>query len=723
MNVKRFFVAFGTPLLLTTLIASFFNFSAMPYLFGIAVAVFLSIFSFIDKKFYKVLGIAFIISIYALIAYNYKVTSQVIPISNLNERTGVVEAKVDEIIKEGNSNSYILKVVKHNFVGVPREFLVKAYSFHNLNINCYDSVKLTLKFQRIENTSSFNLSNLYKADNIYTQAYITGDSVEIVPCAAKPIRYYLTALNKYLSEQIDIKIGGLQGQLVKSMLLGDKQNFDQELSYSLAKSGIIHITAVSGLHVTIISGAILLLLRLFKLNCKLSAIISIIFVWLFVLFSGFSYSAIRAGIMFSVVQMATIFRKSGDSLNALFLAGTIIVLLNPFAVLDAGFLLTFSCTFGIVCVPKIIRDSLSKRQYLVTMPKQNKFVKSISSMLIMSFSVMLCSLPALFTISKGISLLTPLINLIAIPLTTIIVILAVFLSITFLFSNAIVTSIASLLISGLKFFTNIIIYISNAVSNVDGFYIGLDYRATGVVIIGICICFLIAFIFYKQAYKNLTILFAVLLMILPVTNNLINFNKAEVTSFSTYEGGYLVSICSNTSNVFLLSTDAYTSSTVAKFLDGKNISKIDNLIILDNNVNAINDVEMLVSTKKVMKKFINGDNPLASLELNDGFSVLPIDETFKVDKNIRVINGESVVTSQNGVIFLLTGDLNTATTVESNYTFYSEAMLNKEDIKYPASKVFSLLCNGDHSDNIVCAKDSTVKFLINQDSSAKISLH
>jgi len=146
--------------------------------------------------------------------------------------------------------------------------------------------------------------------------------------------------------------------IVSAMLLGHREDISEETELLYAETGVLHILAVSGLHVGIISEVTLWLLGLFRRKDarwkRWQWGISLLVIWVFVLLVGSSTSVIRAAVMFSFLNFSRLFRLNGHSLNTLAAAAFFILLLNPYALFQVGFQFSFLAVAGILIFYKNI---------------------------------------------------------------------------------------------------------------------------------------------------------------------------------------------------------------------------------------------------------------------------------------------------------------------------------------------------------------------------------
>ena len=158
------------------------------------------------------------------------------------------------------------------------------------------------------------------------------------------------------------KVLGEKGAYVSGVLFGDKSGMNSETKSFFRKAGISHILAVSGLHIGILMNALALALK----KCKKKPRLFILYFALVLMMtlSGFSPSVLRAGLMMAIYLFADVIGERYNLLHSLFIAGTIVLMINPYILFDAGFLLSFTATLGIGMLNPALSANLENYGYL-----------------------------------------------------------------------------------------------------------------------------------------------------------------------------------------------------------------------------------------------------------------------------------------------------------------------------------------------------------------------
>ncbi len=302
---------------------------------------------------------------------------------------------------------------------------------HPLDAEAYDTVRLNAKVYDIASDSK-EIKQYYNSKGIFLGAYAYNSdefTYELVKQADKnSIEYRIFAINKEIKRRVSERLPNDYGDTVIAMLLGDKENLDDELNEKFREVGIAPVFAVSGLHLSIWVMGLYGLLREFGVKKRINAIIGIVFTVFFMLVTGLSASLCRAGLMMLVLLSADLFYRKSDSLNSLGFAAFILTSLNPFIVADSGFLMSFSATLGIVTLHPIIDKKLLSK---IPATYVGKMYKSIMT----ATSVSICATLGVFPVTVFqigyLSLLTVISNVLITYIATVCMVAGGLVSLTY----------------------------------------------------------------------------------------------------------------------------------------------------------------------------------------------------------------------------------------------------------------------------------------------------
>ena len=136
--------------------------------------------------------------------------------------------------------------------------------------------------------------------------------------------------------------------LLMGLLAGDRSGIPEALRSDFQRSGLVHVLAISGFHVVLLAGMLMVLLKATRLPHKAVGVIGILLLLLYVPVTGGSPAVRRAVIMFAVPQVGLLFQRPAAALNCLGVALLFILLPNPQVLWNPGFQLSAAATLGII---------------------------------------------------------------------------------------------------------------------------------------------------------------------------------------------------------------------------------------------------------------------------------------------------------------------------------------------------------------------------------------
>lgn len=142
-----------------------------------------------------------------------------------------------------------------------------------------------------------------------------------------------------------------QQGIAEALLLGWRDDVDEATQQQFRDAGITHLLCVSGLHVGIVAwlaGALFFFLGKKRWQCVVKGVVQIGVVWLFVMLTGMAPSTLRAGVMFSLLIVGSMFQRQPNSLNNLFTSMLLFLLIKPMLLFDVGFRLSYAAVAGII---------------------------------------------------------------------------------------------------------------------------------------------------------------------------------------------------------------------------------------------------------------------------------------------------------------------------------------------------------------------------------------
>lgn len=192
----------------------------------------------------------------------------------------------------------------------------------------------------------------HRGNGIHLLAYQKGD-LSVEKTNEIPLKDYPAMLRRRLIITLERYFPADTAFFAKALLLGDRTDVNYEVSTAFKVSGISHIIAVSGLHVSILFSLVMLISGKRRL---LTALIGIPVLLLFAAVAGFSPSVTRACVMQILMLLALLFNREYDPPTALSFAALVMLAVNPLVITSASFQLSAGCMAGIFLFSKRITE-------------------------------------------------------------------------------------------------------------------------------------------------------------------------------------------------------------------------------------------------------------------------------------------------------------------------------------------------------------------------------
>lgn len=211
---------------------------------------------------------------------------------------------------------------------------------------------LSLTFADEENSSTY-----YQGEGIFLMARQAGE-ISVFPAESESVRYFPARLRKNIAGILEALFPADVSAFTKALLLGDSSSLDYATDTAFKVSGIRHIIAVSGLHISVLYGFVsMLTLR----RRYLTALVGVPVLALFAAVAGFTPSVVRACLMVLLLMLSQLTEREYDPPTALSVAVLVILGWNPLAVTSVSLQLSAGCVAGILLFNKSINSWLQDR--------------------------------------------------------------------------------------------------------------------------------------------------------------------------------------------------------------------------------------------------------------------------------------------------------------------------------------------------------------------------
>lgn len=269
----------------------------------------------------------------------------------------IVRAEADEKVKSMAVPILVTQFQKGREV-YPSHFKSIAYFPKDsilLKWNYGDTIIAKLQFLPLNesgNPYAFNYAKLLQQRQVYCTA--RGRIAEVVWKRATQFSVfrYARLTQKKLSSLLNYYIPDKKAKgFLQAMTLGDRSSLSPDVQIDFADTGVVHILAVSGLHVGILFLLINLLLRPLRATQRgklVLVVISLSIIWSFAFISGLSVSILRAATMFTFLQLSMLSLRPYRVYNTVAASAFVLLLFNPFYLYEVGFQLSYLAVLSIV---------------------------------------------------------------------------------------------------------------------------------------------------------------------------------------------------------------------------------------------------------------------------------------------------------------------------------------------------------------------------------------
>lgn len=293
------------------------------------------------------------------------------------------------------------------------------------------------------NYKGFDYRQYLKTKKI--QGIVIADNVKILKAKYKNNLIY--QIQKKIKAIIKEKLPSETGDLLLAILLGDKKDLSEQIQINFKNSNLSHMLAVSGAHVSYIIIGLTYITQNSIMGKRKARVFCIFFLIIFMAITNFTPSVTRACIMAILTLVSEILYKKADIYTNISISALIILLYNPYSLLDLGFKLSFGGTIGIVIFMRFIK----KKQ------EEPKLLNYIKQMALVSICANIIIIPIIMNNFNTVSLTFLVSNILASPILAIIVIVGFSIIIISIISH----SLSNLLVFWLNPILNLLIKISS----------------------------------------------------------------------------------------------------------------------------------------------------------------------------------------------------------------------------------------------------------------------
>ena len=504
--------------------------------------------------------------IFTIVTCNYK--------SNYNDSTKTIV---------GTINNYNISEDKITFEVIGKEKIIATFYHDNKNIDrdfeLGDTIKLEGTIKKPKQNTVFNLFN-YQNYLLSKKIYWTF-TIEKYQIIKKNTNILYKIKNNIIN-----RIDKIDNDYLYSFILGDNKKIDENVYQSFSNNGITHLFAISGMHVSLLTGLLLYLLHKISHKDKINYIFLIMFLLFYTFITGFSPSILRASLMFTILFLNKECHLKLKTIEIVIICALILLTYNPFYIYHLGFQFSFVVSFFLISFNEIIN-------------RHNNYFMKVFIISLISF---VAGIPIMINNFFYINLLTPFYNIVFVPFVS--VILFPFSLLTFIFP--ILTPILNILVKLLE-------YSSMFLENYN-LKLVLSHINIYVFILYYIVIYITFYLIKKKQYQGIILLVTIII----IHTNIKYIKKdAVITMIDVKQGdSILIELPYNKGNILVdtggeVSFNKQNSSysivkkTTIPYLYSRGIKKLDFLILSHGDFDHMGEWENLLNNFKVDNVILN----------------------------------------------------------------------------------------------------------------------
>ena len=252
-----------------------------------------------------------------------------------------INARVLEWDTTDYGSKYLIETVDNQ--SFPNHIRARLYSFQEPVAEAGDCICVTAPV----NT---DIQNYDRSRGIFF--YIFGGEAAIEQTKSQPL------LRDRIIAQADALYDDPVLGIVEGVLFGEKGNIEQPVRQMMTDAGLVHLLAVSGIHISLMAGFCTGLFSCTGVPKRFASLLALGPVWGYVALAQWSPSAVRAGIMATLYTLGLLLQRERDTLAALCAAAIVVVAGSPYSIYSISFQLSFFITLGIILCTNPISQAL-----------------------------------------------------------------------------------------------------------------------------------------------------------------------------------------------------------------------------------------------------------------------------------------------------------------------------------------------------------------------------
>ena len=342
-------------------IAVQYQFNLSKALLSCSIILGIAVFLFVIIKFKSISYIPLLVVVLLTGSLNYQLNYE-----NDGKLSPFIQSEIDlvgDVLDASFKNNLQLTVAVSEISGNGIKYKVQEKVITSLKGDYYPPelligkrVKLSgllIKPEKNRNPKMFNYQLYLKSKKIHAILYGEIEQIKVFDIRTRlsPVKFAYSLRYNLISNTLKI-LPEKEGRVLLGMLIGDKDQLDEELYRNFMEVGVAHILAVSGLHVGIIYLFIDRRLKKIPIHIRTAVICLILFIYMMI--TGYAPSILRATCMILLFMCSPLFNRKYDSIAAISFTALVLLIMNPILLMMTGFQLSFVAVLSIAFLYKPI---------------------------------------------------------------------------------------------------------------------------------------------------------------------------------------------------------------------------------------------------------------------------------------------------------------------------------------------------------------------------------
>ena len=348
-----------------------------------------------------------------------RIAHQLETASALNESIISVKGFVQEVIKREKGIRIRLEdpIIYLDTIKIKFPSIL-LFTEKNQEISVGMNISTTGQFITIQgprNPGAFDFRSFYGRKGICGRIYVDEtDLITIESFVITSIQIVQQWVRKMFKEKVGENFG-----LLTALILGDKTSVDPEIREDFTNTGVIHVLAVSGLHVGYVLIILMVIGKLFRFPWGWDRLLIISGLIFFCFLTGGKPSVIRASLMAGLYVLTPVVNRQGNLWNTVFFSAFLILLFDSLYIFDLGFIFSYTAVLSIIAFYALFQKILPEK--IKVNDIKSKPVQFIYGLFLVSLSAQIGTLPITAYYFDRIPIISLIANVIIVPIVGILV--------------------------------------------------------------------------------------------------------------------------------------------------------------------------------------------------------------------------------------------------------------------------------------------------------------